>query len=263
MSDRFVFITQEDPFYVRIFFEEFFAKYPQRERVAAVVIAPSMGKKSIFKLARQMFDFYGPVGFVRMGFRFVFYKLAAKLPRGRDARSFYSIAQVCRAYGVPVIVTPNVNAPEFLAQLRQLDPVLVASVAAPQIFREDLISLPRLGCINIHNSKLPKYRGMLPNFWQMYHGEKQIGTTIHRINGKLDDGAILLQREAAADPAHSLHERICTTKRQGASLMMEAVDQAFAGTLRESPNDSSQASHYTFPTKAEASEFRRRGMRLL
>lgn len=263
MSQRFVFITQEDPFYVRIFFEEFFANFPNRERVAAVVIAPSMGKKSIVQLARQMYDFYGPVDFVRMGFRYVFYKLAQKLPRGRNAKKFYSIAQVCRAYGVPVIVTPSVNAPEFLAELRKLDPALVASVAAPQIFREGLIGLPKLGCINIHNSKLPKYRGMLPNFWQMYNGEKQIGTTIHRINGKLDDGAILLQREAAADPQHSLHERICTTKRQGASLMIEAVERAFAGSLTESPNDSSQATHFTFPTKQEAREFRRRGMRLL
>ena len=263
MSQRFVFITQEDPFYVRIFFEEFFANFKDRARCAAVVIAPSMGKKSLFQLARQMFDFYGPVGFVRMGFRFVFYKLMAKLPRGSNARHFYSIAQVCRAYGVPVLVTPSVNAPEFLRQLRALDPALVASVAAPQIFRDELIGLPRLGCINIHNSRLPKYRGMLPNFWQMYNGEKQIGTTIHRINGKLDDGAILLQREAAADPAHSLHERICTTKRQGASLMIDAIERAFAGTLSEAPNDSAQASHYTFPTKVEAREFRRRGMRLL
>jgi methionyl-tRNA formyltransferase len=263
MSNRFVFITQEDPFYVRIFFEEFFAKYAQRERIAAVVIAPSMGKKSIGALAKQMYDFYGPVDFVRMGCRYVFYKLAQKLPRSRNAKKFYSIKQVCRAYGVPVIVTPSVNAPEFLAELRKLDPQLVASVAAPQIFRDGLINLPPLGCINIHNSKLPKYRGMLPNFWQMFHGEKQIGCTIHRINGKLDDGAILLQREAPADPAHSLHERICTTKRQGASLMIDAIEGAFAGTLRESANDSAQATHFTFPTKQEAREFRRRGMKLL
>jgi len=263
MSNRFVFITQEDPFYVRIFFEEFFAKYPDRARVAAVVIAPSMGKRSLAQLARQMYDFYGPVDFVRMGFRYVFYKLAQKLPRSASAKKFYSIAQVCRAYGVPVIVTPSVNAPEFLADLKKLDAALVASVAAPQIFKDALIGLPPLGCINIHNSKLPKYRGMLPNFWQMSNGEKHIGCTVHRINGKLDDGAILLQREAVADPKHSLHERICTTKRQGASLMIDAIEGAFAGTLRDMPNDSAQATHYTFPTKQEAREFRRRGMRLL
>lgn len=263
MSNKVVFITQEDPFYVRIFFEEFFGKYPRRERIAAVVIAPSMGKKSLAQLARQMYDFYGLVDFVRMGFRYVFYKLAAKLPRGRGARSFHSIEQVCRAYGVPVIFTPNVNSPEFLAELGRIGPALIASVAAPQIFREKLIALPSLGCINIHNSKLPKYRGMLPNFWQMYHGEKKIGTTIHRINGKLDDGPILLQRETDADPTQSLHERICTTKRQGASLMMDAIDGAFEGTLRDSPNDSSQSTHFTFPTRQEAREFRRRGMRLL
>ncbi len=260
---KLAFITQEDPFYVRIFFEEFFAHFPRLAQVEAVFIAPAMGKQTRWQLARQMQDFYGPADFVRMASWYAFCKLAARLPRPRASKRFFSIAQVCRAYGVALDTVQDVNAPAFLERLRGMKLDLIVSVAAPQIFCGNLIRVPRLGCINIHSSKLPKYRGMLPNFWQMYHGEPVIGTTIHRINDALDDGAILLQREQAVPPGDTLHERICLTKREGAHLMIEAIEQAFAGTLEEHPNERTAGSYFTFPTRKDVREFRRRGMRLL
>jgi methionyl-tRNA formyltransferase len=262
-SCRIVFVTQEDPFYVRLFFEEFFAKCGARENIAAVVIAPTMGKKSITKLAGQMYEFYGPLDFVRMSLKYLWYRIAARLPwAGRSGR-FYSIEQVCRHYGVPVIETPNVNAPAFLSNLRGIAPDLVVSVAAPQIFKDPLIQLPRFGCINIHNAKLPKYRGMLPNFWQMFNGETVLGATVHRINASLDDGAILAQSETATHPGESLHAVICRTKRQGAHLVISVIERIGAGTITELPNPKEESSYYTFPKKADVREFRRRGYRLL
>jgi methionyl-tRNA formyltransferase len=71
---RILFITQEDPFYVRLFFEAFFKQYAPLADVRGVVIAPTMGKKSMSNLIRQMFDFYGPVDFVRMGLRYTWHK---------------------------------------------------------------------------------------------------------------------------------------------------------------------------------------------
>jgi len=263
MSRRFVFITQEDPFYVRIFFDEFLRRWPKLDEIGAVFVAPSMGKRSIGKLARQMYDFYGPADFLRLGTRYVRYKLAAKLPLARGAKRYYSIAQACRAYGVPVEHVPDVNASEFINRLKAMQPDLVVSVAAPQIFREPLIGIPRLGCINIHNSKLPKYRGMLPNFWQLYNGERSVGTSIHRINASLDDGAILLQRETPIEPNETLENLILRTKRQGAEIMVEAVERLLSGNLEELPNDRTEASYYSFPTKQHVIEFRRRGLRLI
>src|ERR1043166_4985588 len=99
---KFAFITQDDPFYVRIFFEEFFRTYDQREDIKAVVIAPAMGKKSLFALLRQMYDFYGPFNFVRVGFKFVLYKIASRLPSWARAGRFFSLTQLCEHYGVAV-----------------------------------------------------------------------------------------------------------------------------------------------------------------
>lgn len=262
-SFKFLFITQEDPFYVRLFFEEFLANYPRREEIAGVVIAPTMGKKSLGRLIRQMYDFYGLRDFFVMGLRYVFYKFANKFSRILPLKRFYSIEQVCAHYRVPVITTQNLNGTEFLDRAKAMKIDLIASVAAPQVFKPALIDLPRLGCINIHNSRLPKYRGMLPNFWQMYNGEKSVGTTVHRINTSLDDGKILLQNETPILPGESLDSLIRRTKIAGAQMMQRVIEDLRAGTAVEIENSRDEATYFTFPTRADVQEFRRRGYRLV
>ncbi len=263
MAFKFLFITQEDPFYVRLFFEEFLALYPQKEDIAGVVIAPTMGKKSLLTLMRQMYQFYGLVDFVRIGLRYLFYKLMNRVGRIWRTPRFYSIRQVCEHYRVPVLNVPDANDTGFLSSIRPLGLDLIISVAAPQIFREELLAIPKYGCINIHNAKLPKYRGMLPNFWQMYNGEKTIGTTIHRINARLDDGDILLQRESPIEPGESLEALIRRTKRSGARLMIEAVQGIREGQLHPIPNASAEATYFSFPTRKHVREFKAKGYRLL
>jgi len=260
---KILFITQEDPFYVRLFFEEFLANYPHRDEIAGVVIAPTMGNKGLFNLVRQMYAFYGPVDFVRMGLRFVYYKLMNRLTRVWRTRRFYSIRQVCEHYRVPVLETTNINDATFLTSIGSMGVDLIISVAAPQIFRDALLSVPKQGCINIHNAKLPKYRGMLPNFWQMYYGEKAVGTTIHRINAKLDDGDILLQRESPIETGETLEALIRRTKRFGARLMIEAVQDIREGRIQPLANNAAEATYFSFPTKAQVREFKAMGYRLI
>jgi methionyl-tRNA formyltransferase len=262
-SFKIVFITQEDPFYVRLFFEEFFKHYKPLEDVVGVVIAPAMGKKTLKGLIKQMVDFYGPWDFTRMGFKYTIYKTLDKISQIIPFKRFFSIEQICRNYNIPMMKCRNINSELFLERLRQIDPDLVISVAAPQIFKEKLIGIPRKGCINIHNSRLPKYRGMLPNFWQMYHGEKAVGTTIHRINVGIDDGEILLQKETDILNRESLDSLICRTKKFGARLMVEAIEGVKNNSLNLSPNISSEASYFTFPTKKDVFKFRKKGFRLL
>jgi methionyl-tRNA formyltransferase len=104
---------------------------------------------------------------------------------------------------------------------------------------------------------------MLPNFWQMFHGERMAGTTIHRINESLDDGAILLQTETEIRAGESLASLICRTKRIGALLMIKVIEDIAAGTAKELPNSREAASYFTFPTRQDVREFRRRGYRLV
>lgn len=258
-----VLITQDDPFYVRAFFEEFLCVYSPLADIRAVVIAPAMGRKSKWSLAKQMLGFYGLRDFVRVSLRLAAYRAAERAGRWLHFKRFYSIEQVCRHYGIAVIREPDINSPTFLATLRTMKPDLIVSVAAPQIFKTPLITLPRLGCINIHHAPLPRYKGMLPNFWQMYHGERTAGITIHRINERIDDGEILARHETPIAPDESLHELIVRTKRLGARYVAEAIDALKRGALSPAPARTDAPSYFTFPKRADVKEFKRRGYRLL
>jgi methionyl-tRNA formyltransferase len=256
-------ITQDDPFYVRLFFEEFLKHYQSKEEIKSVVIAPAMGKKNLKKLIVQMYHFYGPVYFFKTGLKYVLYKMGDFISRYIVLERFYSISQLCRYYNVPVVHCNDVNSKSFLDTIRAFDLDLIVSVAAPQIFKEPLILVPRKGCINIHNSKLPKYRGMMPNFWQMLNGEKTVGITIHRINSGIDDGEILLQKETTIIDGESLDALIRRTKRLGATFMIDAIQSIKTNTVRPLPNPSASSTYYSFPSKNDVMEFRKKGFRLI
>lgn len=258
-----LFITQDDPIYVREFFDEFLELRIDGIRLLGIVLAPAMGKKKLRDLVSQMWGFYGPVDFFRMGFRFAKTKFLAGLPNSLRFGRTITIQQIADRHGVPVKFVADLNDAAFVDWVRQKGIDVVASVAAPQIIKEDLIDAPRIACINIHNATLPKYRGMLPNFWQMLHGEESVGTTVHKINKGIDDGPILAQSETRLLPDESLDGVIRRTKRAGAHLMLEVLTSFRHSTVRELPNDSSDGSYFSFPTRADVAEFRRRGYKLL
>ncbi len=258
-----LFITQDDPFYVRLFFEEFFRIYEYLDEIKGVVIAQTMGKKSLFKLVEQMYNFYGPIDFLKMGSKYVSYKLWAILPGFLKTNGTYSLAQLCNHYGIDVIHRSDINSKEFLCRLEKMDLDLIISVAAPVIFKKDLIQLPKSGCINIHNAKLPKYRGMMPNFWQMYHNEEKVGITIHEINPKIDDGRIILQEEVDIEPNETLDSLIKRTKRIGARYIVKTINMIKSGNVKYLQNDAAEASYFSFPTKDDVKEFKRREKRIM
>ena len=199
----FIFITQDDPFYVRCFFDEFLKVYPNPKEIQAVVIQKPMGKKSTWTLVKQMVAFYGLNDFFKMGFRYMKTKSLNKLSTFYPKSEWFGLRQLCRAQNIEVIYQNGIHQPGFLDKLRGQNLDLIISVAAPTIFKQELIDISRLGCINIHHAPLPRYRGMMPNFWQLYHGEKTVGITIHKINPKIDEGEIILQRQVLINPSES------------------------------------------------------------
>jgi methionyl-tRNA formyltransferase len=260
---KILFITQDDPFYVRLFFEEFFKHYKSLHEIAAVVIAHAMGKQSYAKLARQMYDFYGPVNFMKMGTKYALRKILVHLPSAVRKNGGFNLAQLCGNYGIPVIYESRINSAEFLQTVKGMNIDLIISVAAPVIFKKDIIQLPKYGCINIHHAPLPKYRGMMPNFWQMYHGEKRVGMTVHEINPKIDDGRIILQRAVDIDPGETLDALIKRTKRLGARLMIKAIEMIRSGEVKYIENRADEGTYFSFPKREDVREFRRRGKRII
>jgi len=254
---RFVIVTQEDLFYIPEFLKRFLQAVDfERFSIPLVAVLPPFNE-SFFSLLKRMYSFYGPLDFVQRGFLYVIAKFLDRL--GLMRRSVRSIANW---YNIPVKKVLDVNDPAFIDELRLMELDVILSVAAPQIFREELLKTPKWGCINVHSAKLPKYRGMMPNFWAMYHGDSTAGITIHTMDEKIDRGKIILQSEIPIHPSESLDSLIKRSKRAAADLAIQALEQIRNGTV-QLRDYAGEGSYFSFPKPEHVRELKARGHRLL
>jgi methionyl-tRNA formyltransferase len=267
---RVILVTQDDPFYLPHFFEPLKAALDRHPDISVrgIVIQRPLGARSTSELARQMLDFYGPVGFVRMGTRFVWRKaMAIVAVRGFGGRlpGAYSLEHLARRVGWPVLAATDVNSPAFLATIREQQIDLVVSVGASQKFKRPVLEAPRFGCINLHNSKLPRLRGMLPTFWALFEYDRDptSALTVFKMTEDLDAGPLVLQREFALDPAEPLDRLIKRTKGLGAELVVDAIALYRHGEPPLTPMDPALATYKSFPKKQDVDAFRARGYRIL
>ncbi|HEX6434427.1 MAG TPA: formyltransferase family protein, partial [Gemmatimonadales bacterium] len=216
MADRLriLLITEDDPLYVIRFFEVFFREYPRETLEVGGITIDRPFHEPPWKTLRRMTGLYGPLGVVRMAGRFLRARLSGR-----------SIGKLAAEHNIAMIPTHSVNAPEYLEQVRRLAPDVIVSVAAPEIFRKELLGTPRLGCINIHSGRLPVYRGMMPTFWQMMRGETSITVTVHEMAEKLDAGGILGTITVPVAPKDTLDRLITVTKQEGARLVIEVLNR--------------------------------------
>jgi methionyl-tRNA formyltransferase len=249
---RLLFVTEDDPLYVIRFFDVFFREYPTDTMEIAGITIDRAFHEPAWKTLRRMLRFYGFAGVARLSTRFLRARLTGR-----------SIARLAREQKVPMIPAESVNSPEYLERLRHLAPEIIVSVAAPEIFRKEILRLPRLGCINIHSGRLPIYRGMMPTFWQMLHGESAITVTVHEMAEALDAGKILGTATVPIQPRDTLDRVITTTKEAGARLLIDVLGKIRRGQESRIPVDMSDKKYFSFPQREHVREFRKRGYRLL
>jgi len=262
MPLRAVIITQEDCLYLPQFIDSVLRQ--RRQNVVGMTILPAlMPKQTWMTTARDHLALYGPTQFLRQSARYGTRKVLAALGRRVPLPDFYSVAAVAEHHGVPLLETASVNSAEYLDRLRGLNLDLVISINASQKFKTGILSLPRLGCINVHGALLPRYRGRLPSFWVLANGEKETGTTVHFMNEDLDDGPILLQERVPITPDDTQDSLIRKTKAVGARLIVDAIDRLETGSVATLPNDRSQATYFSFPTRADGARLRQQGRRFL
>ncbi|MFM6349575.1 MAG: methionyl-tRNA formyltransferase, partial [Dolichospermum sp.] len=108
---------------------------------------------------------------------------------------------------IPLYQPPKINSLDFVDTLKnKIRPDLLVSVAASQILKKAVLEVPPLGCINLHSAPLPRYQGMMPNFWTMVNNEPEATVTIHYMAEKLDAGDIILQKSVAINATDSLQD---------------------------------------------------------
>lgn len=260
---RIEFITDDNPLYVLPFFEELLANYAAEFTISRISLCRPMGKRSRLDLLRQLVALYGTFGSVRLFGRLLRARVLSILPRQRGAARYFSLSQLAKAYGIECERIANPNSAEFRTGLESRRPDLLASVACPYILKAPLLAIPTQGCINIHHAPLPRYKGMMPTFWQLFHGEKNVGVTIHYMTEAIDEGGVLLQEQLPVEQHESLDRLITRAKRHGAHAMAKVFRGIAAGTQTAVPLDNQCSSYFTFPTTAEMLAFRKRGLRAI
>ena len=163
-------------------------------------------------------------------------------PAGRGrALAAPPVKLAAQEMGLNVFQPKRVRDPEFIETLRKISPDVIVVAAYGQILPKDILNLPKYGCINIHASLLPKYRGAAPINWAIINGETETGNTIMRMDEGMDTGDILMQESIHISPKDTAGMLIDRLSRLGARLITEALPLIEAGTLAPKKQDASQA----------------------
>ncbi len=165
-------------------------------------------------------------------------------PKGRDLKLHPSpVKAAALQQNLPVLQPERARNPDFINQLRQLQPDLIVVVAYGQILPREILDLPRFGCLNVHTSLLPKYRGAAPIQWAILDDEPETGVTIMKMDAGLDTGDILTQRTTpirSEDDSRTLHDRLASL---GAEVLVPTIRDHTAGRITPRPQPAEGASY--------------------
>lgn len=173
-------------------------------------------------------------------------------PKGRGrALAAPPVKVLAQEAGIELLQPTKVRSEEFLDQLRAYRPDLILVAAYGRILTPAVLSLPRLGCINVHGSLLPKYRGAAPIQTAILRGEKEAGVTIMRMDAGLDTGDMLLKGSLAITDQDTAATLIPRLAELGGRLLIEALERLAQGRLPPEKQDDSQATLAPPLTKEE------------
>jgi methionyl-tRNA formyltransferase len=172
-------------------------------------------------------------------------------PRGRGRKLGISpVKELAMGLRLPIMQPETTRDEAFMEEVNRMSPDVIVVAAYGRMLTRELLDLPPHGCINVHASLLPKYRGAAPIQWAIVNGERRTGVTIMKMDEGMDTGDILLTQQVEitdTDTAQSLHDRLAQV---GAGLVINALDGVERGTIRPAPQDNSMAS-YAPPLKKE------------
>lgn len=157
-------------------------------------------------------------------------------PKGRGKNMQFSPVKECAlAHNIPVMQPVNVSVPEVIDELRAYEPELIVVVAFGQFVTKKIREMPKYGCINVHASLLPKYRGAGPIQWAVINGEKESGVTTMYMCREIDKGDMLLKDTVTLDPKEtgdSLHDKL---SMMGGPLLLKTIDKLEDGSAVRIP----------------------------
>ncbi|NLK37065.1 MAG: methionyl-tRNA formyltransferase [Epulopiscium sp.] len=171
-------------------------------------------------------------------------------PKGRGKKMQFSpVKEAAIKYGIEVLQPEKIRNEEMIEKIKAYEPDVIAVVAFGQILPEEILNTPKYGCINVHGSLLPQYRGAAPMQWSIINGEKETGITTMYMAKGLDSGDMLLKSVlpiTEEDTYGSLYDKM---KVLGAELLIETLEGLEKGTLQRIEQEHDKATYAPMITK--------------
>lgn len=159
-------------------------------------------------------------------------------PKGRKGKpEAPPVKNAALAAGLPVIQPENVNSEQSIEKLEKLNPDVIVVVAFGQKISDEILSLPKHKCVNIHASLLPKYRGAAPINWAIVRGEKETGITTIIMNNKMDAGDVIICKSLTIGPEETAGELTDRLSVLGAETLLESLMQIETGNAKFTQQD--------------------------
>ena len=162
--------------------------------------------------------------------------------RGRELKS-PPVKTLALELNIPVIQPEKVRAPEAMEQLRAWQPELIVVAAFGQILKPDVLNLPRFGCVNVHASLLPRWRGAAPINAAILAGDEETGVTIMQMDVGLDTGPMLAKRSLRLSPGVTAGEAFAELSTLGADLLLATLPDYLAGKITPTPQPEEGATY--------------------
>ncbi len=165
-------------------------------------------------------------------------------PKGRGKAVLMTpVKEKALEYGIPVYQPVQARDPEFVELLRGLNPDVIVVVAFGQILPKEILDLPKYGCVNVHASLLPKYRGAAPIQWAVIDGEEKSGVTTMLMNEGLDTGDMLEKIEYVLDPKETGGSLFDKLSEMGGELILSTLEKLEDGTATRTPQGDAATSY--------------------
>lgn len=162
--------------------------------------------------------------------------------RGREMKA-PPVKLVAREFGIPIMQPERLKQPEAMEQLRAWAPDLIVVAAFGQILKKDVLELPRYGCINVHASLLPRWRGAAPINAAILAGDEETGVTIMQMDMGLDTGPMLAKRSIRLTRDDTTGSVLQTLSTVGANLLLEILPDCLSGKLQPVPQPKEGATY--------------------
>ncbi len=171
-------------------------------------------------------------------------------PKGRGKKVIYSpVKELALAHNIPILQPERIKEQDAVEEVKRFQPDVIIAVAYGQLLPEELLQFPKYGCINIHASLLPSYRGSAPINWAIIKGEKESGVTTMYMDMGMDTGDIIDQEKVKIEENMTAGELYDILANLGSSLILKTLDHVEKGLATRTKQEEEKSSHAPMLTK--------------